>query len=223
MLASQPVEKLAVGEAVFWEGDTASHLFQIVEGCLRLYRILADGRRAIIGFRFGGETLGMACQNTYGYTAETVTAVRLRRIGRNRIWAATDGADLLQPVLMARIFEEMAAAQRHIIVLGQLGAEERVANFLISFACRTGSDRRRPVAVELPMTRLDIADYLGLTIETVCRVISKFKREGMIAPDGRHRIILKDISALLHLAGELEDGTSSDLAGMTQRPPAWAN
>lgn len=223
MLALQPVERLAAGEAAFWEGDAASHLFQIVEGCLRLYRILADGRRAIIGFRFGGETLGMACQNTYGYTAEAVTAVRLRRISRSRIRAATDGADLLQPVLMTRIFEEMAAAQRHIIVLGQLGAEERVANFLLSSARRTGSDRKRPVAIELPMTRLDIADYLGLTIETVCRVISKFRREGIIAPEGRHRIVLNDIEAMLHLAGEMDEYAPFDPAGMTQRTTAWTN
>ena len=90
-------------------------------------------------------------------------------------------------------------------MLGQLGAEERAAHFLVSAARRTGADRKRPAAIELPMTRQDIADYLGLTIETVSRVISKFKRDGLVALEGRHRVILRRMSDLLELAGEFDD------------------
>ena len=93
--------------------------------------------------------------------------MRLRRLRRARLRAIAEGAEHLQPFLLAEIFEEIRAAQQHIIVLGQLGAEERVAHFLVSAARRTGADRKRPVAIDLPMTRQDIADYLGLTIETV--------------------------------------------------------
>ncbi len=204
LLSAQPVEKLTAGAAAFWEGDQASHLFQIVEGCLRLYRILVDGRRAIMGFRFAGETLGDCCQETYTYTAEAVTPVRLRRISRSRIQAMTDGETGVNRLLMAKMVDEMRAAQRHIIVLGQLGAEERVIDFLVSVAHRTGADLMRPVVIDLPMTRLDIADYLGLTIETVCRTLSKLKRRGTITLQGRHGIVLHRVGEMIDVSARLD-------------------
>ena len=217
LFATQPVDKFAAGEGVFWEGDAASDLFQIVEGCLRLYHILPDGRRAIMGFRLAGEMLGVSCQNIYSYSTEAISPVRLRRLGRARIQAVVGGAEHLQLLLLAKIFEEMEAAQRHIIVLGQLGAEERVAHFLVSEVRRIGTDQRRPMAVDLPMTRQDIADYLGLTIETICRVISKFKRNGLIALEGRHRVVLRRMGDLQELTGELEaSGEPSETHSLLQ-------
>ena len=204
LFATQPVDKFAAGEGVFWEGDAASDLFQIAEGCLRLYHILPDGRRAIIGFRFAGEMLGFSCQKIYSYSAEAVTPLRLRRLRRARVQSAVARAEHLQPFLLAKILDEIEAAQRHIIVLGQLEAEERVAHFLVLAVRRTGIDQKRSMTIDLPMPRQDIADYLGLTIETICRVISKFKRDGLIALEGRHRVILRRTGDLQELAGELE-------------------
>lgn len=218
LFAGQPADKFAAGEGVFWEGDTASDICQIVEGCLRLYRILPDGRRAIMGFRFAGETLGLSCEGTYCYTAEAVTPVRLRRLSRARLRAMGEEVRPLQPLLLAKVFEEIRAARQHIIVLGQLGAEERTAHFLVSAARRTGADRRRPVTIELPMTRQDIADYLGLTIETVCRVLSKLKRDGLVALEGRHRIVLLRMTDLQHLAGEFDD---AEPQAPTWTPAKW--
>ncbi|MGO4526119.1 helix-turn-helix domain-containing protein [Microvirga sp. 2MCAF35] len=205
LFAGQPADKFAAGEGVFWEGDPASDIVQIVEGCMRLCRILPDGRRAIVGFKFAGETLGLSCEETHCYTAEAVTPVRLRRLSRARLRAMGEEARPLQSLFLAKVFEEIRDARQHIIVLGQLGAEERTAHFLVSAAYRTGADRRRPVTIELPMTRQDIADYLGLTIETVCRILSKLKRDGLLALDGRHRITLLRMADLQHLAGEFDD------------------
>lgn len=205
LFAAQPADKLAAGAAAFWEGNTASDIFQVAEGCLRLYRILLDGRRAIMGFVLAGETFGLSCQGRHRYTAEAVTPVRLRRISRARLRAMGEGAEQLQSLLLTKIFEEISAAQQHIIVLGQLGAEERVAHFLVSAACRTGADQKRPVIIDLPMTRQDIADYLGLTIETVCRALSKLKRDGLIALEGRHRVVLRRVGELQELAGDIEN------------------
>ena len=218
LFVGQPADKFAAGEGVFWEGDPASDIFQIVEGCLRLYRILPDGRRAIMGFRFSGETLGLSCEDTYCYTAEAVTPVRLRRLSRARLRAMSDEVRQLQSLLLEKVFEEIRDARQHIIVLGQLGAEERTAHFLVSAARRTGADRRRPVTIELPMTRQDIADYLGLTIETVCRVLSKLKRDGLIALEGRHRIVLLRMTDLQHLAGEFDD---AEPLAPTWTPAKW--
>jgi CRP/FNR family transcriptional regulator, anaerobic regulatory protein len=218
LFAVHPADKFAAGEGVFWEGDAASDIFQISEGCLRLYRMLPDGRRAIMGFRFAGEMLGLSCEGTYGYTAEAVTPVRLRRLSRARLRAMSEGAGLLQSQLLTKVFEEIRAAQQHIIVLGQLGAEERAAHFLVSAARRTGVDRKRPVVIELPMTRQDIADYLGLTIETVCRVMSKLKRDGLVKLEGRHRMILLRMGDLQQLAGEFDDAEPLGGQALTWNP-----
>ncbi|QFU16322.1 helix-turn-helix domain-containing protein [Microvirga thermotolerans] len=211
LFAAQPTESLAPGAALFWEGDAADYFYRVSEGCLRLYRILPDGRRAIMGFVFGGEMVGLSCLDMHRYTAEAVTAVRVRRLSRSRLHAMGEGAGELQRLLFTRLFEEMMAAHRHIIVLGQMGAEERVAHFLASAACRTRADRKRPVVLDLPMTRLDIADYLGLTIETVCRILSKFKRDGLIALEGRHRVILRSLRTLQEIAGEPDGFDAGDI------------
>jgi len=223
LCATQPTDKLAAGEVVFWEGDEASHVFYITEGCLRLYRILPDGRRAIMGFVFAGEMLGLSCQRTYRCTAEAVIPVRLRRLSRARLKALGETAEQLQPLLMARISEEMAAAQQHIVVLGQMAAEERVAHFLISAAYRTGTDQKKPVVVELPMTRQDIADYLGLTIETVCRVLSKFKRMGLIVTQGRHTVILRRMIDLRELAGKIDSDETAEINVAVKHLAVWPN
>jgi CRP/FNR family transcriptional regulator len=224
LFLSQPAELFDAGQAIFWEGDPAADVFHIVEGCLRLCRNLPDGRRAVIGFAFGGEVLGVSFPGSYSYSAEAVTPVRLRRLTRRRFLAAVDGSADLRPKLLARMYEEMNAAQQHMIVLGQLGAEERVVSFLLSAARRTGADRKRPVAVDLPMSRLDIADYLGLTIETVCRAISKLKRAGLIAMEGRHTIVLRRMAELQEQAGGLDEEDEYSQAPVSVRHPAvWPN
>jgi CRP/FNR family transcriptional regulator len=205
VFARQPAETIAKGEAVFWEEDAAADVFQVLEGCLRLYRILPDGRRAVIGFVFGGEMLGLSVPRTYLCTAEAVMRSKIRRLGRNRFDHQVEASPGLARSFRDQMLMEMRAAREQIVVLGRLGAEERVIHFLLSAARKTGADRNRPVVVTLPMSRLDIADYLGLTIETVCRVISKLKRDGFIGLEGRHTIILARFAALKSLLAGLDD------------------
>jgi CRP/FNR family transcriptional regulator len=200
-----PAETADVGQAVFWEGDAAAHVFRVTEGCVRLYRILPDGRRAVTGFAFAGEFLALHCLRTYSFTAEAVTRVRLQRLSRGRFHSIVEESFDLRRQLMAHLCEEMACAQHHLIVLGQLSAEERVANFLTAAARRAEAGNIPASYIELPMSRLDIADYLGLTIETVCRVISKFKRDGVIALHGRHSIVVRRTADLRDLAGGIDD------------------
>ena len=163
-------------------------VFQVVEGCVRLCRVLPDGRRAITGFAFPGGVLGISLHDRHAYTAEAVTAVRVRRMARVAFHAAVDGSAELRPQLLALIFDEMSAAQDQMVTLGCKNADERVASFLVTTARRTGADLGFPVEVELPMSRLDIAHFLGLTIETVSRTFSKLKRDGLISLQG-HRTV----------------------------------
>jgi CRP/FNR family transcriptional regulator len=97
----------------------------------------------------------------------------------------------------------MTVAQEQMILLGQKSAEERVASFLLMLA-RRSADTVMPVDIVVPMSRLDMADYLGLTIETVCRVLSKLKRSGLISLKGQRVICLRNIRALEEQAGETD-------------------
>jgi CRP/FNR family transcriptional regulator len=220
LFARQPVETIVKGEAVFWEEDAAADVFQVLEGCLRLYRILPDGRRAVMGFVFGGEMLGLSLSKSYRYTAEAVTGSKIRRLGRSRFNHLVEASADLARSFRDQMLEEMNAAREQIVVLGRLGAEERVVHFLLSAARKTGADRDHPVAVDLPMSRLDIADYLGLTIETVCRIISKLKRDGLIGLEGRHTIVL---TRFARLKGLLDGDDDKDWPAQAHGRAAWRN
>jgi len=205
LFTARPVESFPVGKAVFWQGDKATDVFHIAEGCLRLYRILPDGRRAITGFVFGGAVLGLALKERYGYTAEAVTPVTLRRLGRQAFHTLVDASAHLRPQLLDLIYDEMASAQDQMITLGCKNAGERVATFFLTIARQTGADLRSPVEIALPMGRQDVADYLGLTIETVCRTISKLKRDGLLALQGQRTIRLRRMDGLRELAGDMDE------------------
>ena len=196
----QVTETFAPPRAIFWEGDEASHVFHVLEGCLRLYRIMHDGRRAILGFSYAGDLLGVASRDIYTCTAEAVTPVRLKRLARHRFDELVDNSQDLRSQRLAAICNEMTAAQDQIMRLGRTGAHERVATFLLDVARRTGADAVAPVEIDVPFRRLDIADYLGVTVETVSREISKLNRDGLISLRGPHKIILRRLGRLRDVA-----------------------
>jgi CRP/FNR family transcriptional regulator, anaerobic regulatory protein len=217
LFLQQVTETFAPPRAIFWEGDKASHVFHVLEGCLRLYRIMHDGRRAILGFSYAGELLGVPSRNIYSFTAEAATPVRLRRLARHRFHELIDDSGDLRSQLLTEISGEMTAAQDQIMRLGRTAADERVATFLLHIARRTGADAGASVDIDLPFGRLDIADYLGLTVETVSRELSKLKRGGLISMRGPHKIILRRLGRLRAIArtdvdepGEVR-GTSAHL------------
>jgi CRP/FNR family transcriptional regulator, anaerobic regulatory protein len=196
----QVAETFAPPRALFWEGDVAGHVFLVLEGCLRLYRIVQDGRRAILGFSYPGDLLGVSSCDLYTVTAEAVTPVRLRRLARHRFNKLVDNSQDLRSQRLAAICSEMTAAQDQIMRLGRTSADERVATFLVDIARRTGADAETPVEIDLPFGRLDIADYLGLTVETVSREISKLNRCGLISMRGPHKIILRRLGRIRDIA-----------------------
>jgi CRP/FNR family transcriptional regulator, anaerobic regulatory protein len=216
LFLSQLTETFAPPRAIFWEGDGAGHVFHVLEGCLRVSRVLQDGRRAILGFGYAGDLLGASFRSCCPFTAEAVTPVRLRRLPRRRFDALVDGSRDLRSLLLAEISREMAAAQDQIIHLGRTAADERVATFLLNIARRTRADLVPPVGIDVPFGRLDIADYLGLTVETISREISKLKRDGLISTMGPHKIVLRRLRALRDLAGMDVDEPSGDTDAHSQ-------
>src|SRR5829696_7289429 len=197
---SQVGETFAPPRAIFWEGDPDGHVFHVLEGCFRVSRLLQDGRRAILGFGYAGDVLGLSFRSCCPFTAEAVTPVRLRRLPRRRFDALVDGSRDLRSLLLSAISSEMAAAQDQIIYLGRTTAQERVATFLLNIARRSGAEMVTPVEIDVPFGRLDIADYLGLTVETVSREISKLKRDGLISTTRPHKIILRRLRGLRDVA-----------------------
>jgi CRP/FNR family nitrogen fixation transcriptional regulator len=184
-------------ETVFNEGDSAKYCYRLVSGSVRLCKLMADGRRQISNFFLPGDFFGFVDFGTYAFSAEAITNVVLVRYARNQVEALSESDARFRRRLSQLLHERLSATQAHLVMLGRHTVRERVSSFLIQMAERldkAGSE------MDLPMSRLDIADYLGLTIETVCRAISELKRAGIIAVPSTHRIALRKLSALRDLA-----------------------
>ena len=149
-----------------------------------------------------------------------MTPVRLRRLARHGFHELIDASGDLRSQLLTEISSEMTAAQDQITRLGRTAADERVATFLLDTARRTGADAVTPVEIDLPLGRLDIADYLGLTVETVSRRVSKLNRDGLISMMGPHRIILRRLRGLRAIARM--DGDCEIRPTRESTPPGWS-
>ncbi|HJV40484.1 helix-turn-helix domain-containing protein [Caulobacter sp.] len=183
------------GEEIFAEGEEAEAVYQIVSGAVRSYRILGDGRRHVCDFHMPGDVLGLEAGETHLCTAEGMTPVVLRATPRRVLQRLSVENGLLGQRLWALTVCGMRRCQDHASMLSRLGATERVAAFLVSFADRLGADDE----LELPMTRQDIADYLGLTIHTVSRTLSQLEDMGMIDARATRRIRLRRQDELAEL------------------------
>ncbi|MBR1219374.1 helix-turn-helix domain-containing protein [Bradyrhizobium sp. U87765 SZCCT0131] len=171
---------------LFEQGAVAGNLFNVTEGVVRLYKSLPDGRRQIVGFALAGDFLGLALMDRYGVTAEAVTPVKACRFARSAFVHYIDD----KPHLLRRLHEfaghELSLAQDQMLLLGRRSAEEKIAAFLLNLQARYARIGSSSVTIPLPMSRQDIADYLGLTIETVSRTLTKLSRDKtiLIVPDG---------------------------------------
>lgn len=188
IVAVSTLQRTKPGETLFAEGDDADGIYEVVTGMLRLYKLLPDGRRQITGFLSAGQILGLAPEGTHVYSAEAindVTLCRYPRIGFDRLIDEVPG---LARRLLAVTSHELRAAQDQMLLLGRKAAAEKVASFLLLMADQQGNEEE----VAVPMARSDIADYLGLTTETVSRTFTKLKTEGLIAlPTPNHVEILE--------------------------------
>jgi CRP/FNR family transcriptional regulator len=190
------VQRLDQGATLFSEGDPATNVYQVVSGTLRLYKALPDGRRQITGFLSAGHLLGLSLNDLHLYTAEAITEVNLRRYPRAWFDRLVDEVPGLARRLLAATSDELRAAQDQMLLLGRKTAEERIASFLLTLADRQGG----AAVVDVPMSRSDIADYLGLTMETVSRMLAKMKHDGIIALPCAARIELRNRRRLAELA-----------------------
>jgi len=193
------LRKLRPGEVMFAEGTDAEAIYEVVRGMLKIYKLLPDGRRQVTGFLSAGHLVGLAHDHLYLYTAEAITPVTACRYPRARFECLVDEVPGFAMRLLAATSDELRAAQDQMVLLGRKAAEEKLASFLQTMGQQRGGGED-PEEVLLPMTRADIADYLGLTIETVSRTLSKLRSDGVIEIPCTSSIRLRDRHRLQRLA-----------------------
>jgi CRP/FNR family transcriptional regulator len=197
------VVELQPGAHFIREGEPANHFFNLTRGTAKLYKLLPDGRRQITGFATVGHFLGLAVSDTYAFSAEAIEPVRFCRFSRSKLRSLL----LDFPAMEARLLEvasnELVAAQEQMLLLGRKTARERLASFLVMQSRPTAPCGQPRSRLPLPMTRGDIADYLGLTIETVSRTLTHLRRDGLIDIPGTGVLTIQNRLALENLAGGL--------------------
>lgn len=197
---------LPAKSVLFREGDAATRSYSVLEGTVKLSRLLPDGRQQVVGFRFRGDLVGYTAGPTYPFDAELLTPGQFCRIERGRLDTLLRRYPLMERRVLDMCLGELAATQEHLVTVARRSAESRVAAFLLGLS---EAHRRRGLAqadLPMPMTRGDIGDFLGLTLETVSRTFTAFKRAGWIAEPGGQKLRILDMGMLQSLAaGEMAD------------------
>jgi CRP/FNR family transcriptional regulator len=185
---------------LFREGEPADFVMNITRGAVKLYKLLADGRRQVLGFRFAGDFIGLTAGPDYGYSAEALSETRVCRFGRRRLDALRERFRRIDRRLLELSVDELAATQEQLVLLGRKHAEEKLVSFLLLLGHAQVRRGEPGEPIVLPMNRSDIADYLGLTIETVSRTFTTLRKRGLIALDDTTHVRVLDRAALEALA-----------------------
>ena len=176
------------GQTIVLEGDPCSHCFRVLTGAVRLYKGTLDGRRQLIDFLVADDCFGVLGAH-YTYSVEAITHTTLSKTPRATVAAAVRERPAFAERLIELAAAELARAHEHMLLLGRKNAQEKVASLLLELARRSGADETRP-SFRLPISRQEMADHIGLTIETVSRTITRLKDEGLIALPTPHEIVL---------------------------------
>ena len=197
---------LPARSVVFREGDHATRVYSLMNGIAKLTRLLPDGKQQVVGFRYPGDVIGYTSRRDYPFDAELLTGATLCRLERPKLDKLLGRFPQLEHRLLDLCVQELNATQEQLVTVGRRPAEARVAAFLLSLL----EARRRRGKVErtldMPMTRADIADFLGLTLETVSRSFTAFRKRGWLREPEHQKVELLDIGALSALA----DGTDEN-------------
>ena len=179
---------------IYGEDEPADYIYKVISGTVRTSKILNDGRRQIGGFYLPGDLFGHEVSADHSFSAEAITEVKVLVIKRNTIEALASRDSDVARQLWTMTGRELHRMQEHLLLLIKT-AQERVAGFLLEMAERIKATNE----VELPMSRQDIADYLGLTIETVSRTLTSLENSAAIALPSSRRVVLRNRVALSRL------------------------
>jgi CRP/FNR family nitrogen fixation transcriptional regulator len=176
------------------DGDPAEYIFLVINGVVRRCRTYCNGARSIVAFHLADELFGWTFDASHEFSVEAATDATILFIKRDVLRESATQNIAMANFLIVSIASELQRIQKHALLIGR-DARFRVASFFIDLATRTGRWR----SIDLPMGHHDVADYLGLTIETLSRTITEFERAGLISRQSRHSLVLNDSSSLAQM------------------------
>ncbi|MEX3009894.1 Crp/Fnr family transcriptional regulator [Hoeflea sp. TYP-13] len=190
------------GTALVADSEPVTHYSNILSGVVKLTKILADGRQQIVGLQFAPDFLGRPFKASSDTNAESATTVRLCTFPRNAVERMIEGSSSLEHRLLQQTLNELDEARGWMVTLGRKTAAEKVASFLYLIATHIDptTDESDGITFDLPLTRADIADFLGLTIETVSRQMTKLRKDGVIEIVNNRHVTVPDLERLAHRA-----------------------
>ncbi|MGI9373465.1 MAG: Crp/Fnr family transcriptional regulator [Hyphomicrobiales bacterium] len=199
--------KISAGQTIMSDEEEATFLANVVTGVVKLSKTLPDGRQQVIGLLFSPDFLGRVFHDTNPYFAETATDAEICVFPRKKFEALLDEFPGLEHRLLKHTLTALDAAREWMVLLGRKTAQEKVASFLTLLAERSLETGCQHIAIddaahfELPLTRNDMADYLGLTVETVSRQITRLKSAGVVVIEDNRKISVPDVERLRDLSG----------------------
>lgn len=199
-LAAAPLRKIDAKQNVFAGGDLCTHIYRVEAGAMSLHRIMPDGRRQILGFAYPGDLVGLGASAEHRFNAQAIEPTRLRCLRRSLIDSITRVDPEFGRELYNALSLELAAAHDLLLSTAQRSATERVATFLLAMSRRNQRHNRSAILINLPMTRADIGDFLGITIETVSRTFTKLRQLDIIDLAQSTSVRILDIEELERLA-----------------------
>lgn len=206
MANGQRAISLRNSESLFFDGDDADFVYEVLEGLIMSYSILPDGRRQIISFAYPGDIFGLSHDGTHHYCCCAKGAARVRSMPRKMLMRIAQDRPEITAKLLNCASKQLNQVQDHFVLLGRKCAQEKVASFILILARRYAKENATSVTFTLPMTRSDIADYLGTTIETVSRQLSSLRKTGVIDLPQISVVHVRDMFELEELA-ERDDDT----------------
>ena len=175
-----PLRSYDAKEHIFREGDAASHVYKVEVGHVCIYKMMSDGRRQVIDFAYAGDLIGLGAMGEHAANAQATIRTRVRCLSLASLHEVVRNDARLGLKLYEALSRELLASRELLFAVSQKTATERMASFLVALSRRSERNDEDPLEFVLPMTRNDIADFLGLTIETVSRTFTKFRTEGLI-------------------------------------------
>jgi CRP/FNR family nitrogen fixation transcriptional regulator len=177
---------------IFGEDEPADYFYKVVTGAVRISKLMSDGRRQIGAFYLPGEIFGLETDEAHAFSAEAIGDSQVLVVKRSAFLSRATRDCAMVTEIWTQTMTHLQRARNHMLLLGRKNAQERIATFLLDMAERLSLSGE----VELPMSRQDIADYLGLTIETVSRTLTQLERDGLISIPSSRRIVFRNRAAL---------------------------
>ncbi|WGM39345.1 helix-turn-helix domain-containing protein [Caulobacter sp. NIBR1757] len=184
----------AAGEEIYAQDEEADMIYRVVRGAVRTTRLLSDGRRQIGDFYYPGDLLGLEAGSVHRFSAEALGACKIQVIRKSALGLYGEDGLKIERMIWSETARELQRTQEHVMLLGRKSACEKVACFLLDMARRFRGD-----VAELPMGRQDMADYLGLTIETVSRMVTQLQADGLVRFLGCRRFEIRNPVGLANL------------------------